>query len=548
MSQASVTFVHMFDTARVAARPPSPTWGAGSRHLGVVARERPAAYAAGEGPEPPADAAGRLTGELSRLHGELVAVAAGVPERAATDEVDALFAAFRRVEGAVASVRAKLVRCAQVSRAPEKGGHDGGPSYLKQQLGLSGRDAAKQDKLARDLDRLPGTAAALAAGELGADQAAAIGQAARRGALGDPERTEEQLLDIARSTDVDGLRRRIRVEEQRADRQRLARDEQLAYSRRRASLSRRGDGMWDLHAQLTGEQGELLAVALDAYRTKDAAEVPIPQQRSFEQRTADALAAVVAGAMDGGGSASQGGARPQLHIVLPHDVLDAAGTGVARTERGGPLSPVLVERLLCDAQMRRVVTDGASEVLDIGRSSEKWTVGQRRALHVRDGGCRGPGCDRPATSCHAHHVRWWSKGGSTAVSNGLLLCSYHHHLVHEGGWGLKVDGRTGRATFIAPGGRELVTLPKGLPLTVPGGAADRGTDGGEDRSPPRSAREGGVDQRELPGGVDQRELPGGVDQRELPGGVEQDELGGGVEQHQLRLDDAGLDDAGRAPP
>ena len=452
----------MFDTAAAEWRPYDHTRVAVSRHLGTVVRESTAAYAADDDPSP-----GTVAEELSRLHTDLIAIADDVPERAPAAEVDALFAAFRRVQGAVASVGAKLVRCAQVSRAAEESGHSGAPSYLKEQLGLSGKEAAKQDKLARDLERLPGTAAALAAGELGPDQAAAIGHAARRGALGSPEQTEERLLGIARSTDTDRLRRRIREEEQRADRERLERDERLAHSRRRASLTRRADGMWDLHAQLTGEFGEMLAVALDAHRTKDAPDTPLPQQRSFEQRTADALASFVAGAMDGGDHVTLGGARPQLHLVVPHDILDEAGVGVARTERGNPVSPALVERLLCDAQMRHVLTDGHSEVLDLGRLREKWTVGQRRALHVRDGGCRGPGCDRPATSCHAHHVRWWSKGGSTAVSNGILLCSYHHHLVHEGGWGLQVDGRTGRAVFTAPGGQQLVTNPKGLPATPP---------------------------------------------------------------------------------
>ena len=452
-----------------------PDSGTAGWALPAVAREHGSAYAV-DATVPGTSEPGRVALDpgvvdvLDGLHAQVVALRDELPEPRAAAEVDSWFAAFRRVEGAVASLRATLVRRAQVARAPEEGGHAGGPSYLKEHLGLSSRDAAKQDKLARDLEWLPGTAAALAAGELGTDQAAAIGQAARRGTLGDPAQTEDRLLDVARTTDTDGLRRRIREEEQRADRTRLARDEQLAHSRRRVHLSPRDDGMWDLYGQLTGEQGELLAVALDAYRTKDAADVPLPQQRSFEQRTADALAALVAGALEGGPTPSQGGARPQLHIVVPHDILDEAAPGIARSERGGLLSSVLIERLLCDADLRRVLTDGDSEVLDIGRTKPTWTVAQRRALHIRDGGCRAPGCDRPAPSCHAHHVRWWSKGGDTAVSNGLLLCSYHHHLVHEGGWGLRVDGRTGHAVFIAPDGRELETRPKGLPATGPGRA------------------------------------------------------------------------------
>ena len=507
--------------------------------------------------------AGDLVDKLAELRSQLVGVLDDVPDRAEPSDIDAWFAAFRRVEGAVATMRTRLVRCAQLSRAHEKDGLAGSSSYLSEQLGLSGRDAAKQAKLARDLERLPGTSEALAAGELGADQAAAIGQAARRGALGDAQQTEDQLLDIARTTDTDGLRRRIREEEQRADRQRLVRDERLAHSRRRANLSRREDGMWDLHGQLTGEQGELLAIALDAHRTKDGADVPLPQQRSYEQTTADALAAVVAAALDGGGT-TQGGARPQLHIVIPHDVLDEAASGIARTERGGLLSPVLVERMLCDADLRRVLTDGASEVLDIGRSGSKWTVAQRRALHVRDGGCRGPGCDRPPTSCHAHHVQWWTRGGSTAVTNGLLLCSYHHYLVHDGGWDCKVDGRTGYATFTTPDGRELHTIPKGLPATpvrspartvagepaavgpvIPGtgGPASPGTGG--PASPGTSVSmeaEAGV--HGLPGTAVHAEADPGVDEvRDAP-----EPRAPVAEAIELGLDDPGGSARNRAPP
>jgi len=199
----------MFAPAAAQYRPYDHTRVAGSRHLGVVAREPTGAYAAGD--DASADA---LAAQLFRLHRELVALAEDVPERAPAAEVDALFAAFRRVQGAVATVRTKLVRCAQVSRAAEAGGHSGAPSYLKEQLGLSGKDAAKQDKLARDLERLPGTAAALAAGELGPDQAAAIGHAARRGALGSAEQTEEQLRFLSFHDPLTGLYNRAYFEEE----------------------------------------------------------------------------------------------------------------------------------------------------------------------------------------------------------------------------------------------------------------------------------------------------------------------------------------------
>ena len=57
----------------------------------------------------------------------------------------------------------------------------------------------------------------------------------------------------------------------------------------------------------------------------------------------------------------------------------------------------------------------------------------RRALLIRDRGCRFPGC-ASTHRLHGHHVRHWAKGGDTSLDNLLLLCPFHHRLVHEGGF------------------------------------------------------------------------------------------------------------------
>jgi hypothetical protein len=36
----------------------------------------------------------------------------------------------------------------------------------------------------------------------------------------------------------------------------------------------------------------------------------------------------------------------------------------------------------------------------------------------------------------AHHMAWVSRGGPTTLSNLVLICTFHHRLVHEYGWGL----------------------------------------------------------------------------------------------------------------
>jgi hypothetical protein len=89
-------------------------------------------------------------------------------------------------------------------------------------------------------------------------------------------------------------------------------------------------------------------------------------------------------------------------------------------------------------------------VIDVGRSKRTVSGPARRALDARDGHCRWPGgCDRPAKSSAAHHVVHWIHGGSTDLSNLILLCHRHHWMVHEGGWQI-VRSDDGRMLAIPP--------------------------------------------------------------------------------------------------
>jgi predicted restriction endonuclease len=77
-----------------------------------------------------------------------------------------------------------------------------------------------------------------------------------------------------------------------------------------------------------------------------------------------------------------------------------------------------------------------------GQTSRSISGSQRKALVVRDKGCRFPGCDRPADWTDAHHLKHWADGGETVMDNLVLLCRRHHRKVHEEGWhlGITPDG------------------------------------------------------------------------------------------------------------
>ncbi|WP_146067411.1 HNH endonuclease signature motif containing protein [Arthrobacter sp. SX1312] len=105
---------------------------------------------------------------------------------------------------------------------------------------------------------------------------------------------------------------------------------------------------------------------------------------------------------------------------------------------GGPVTARIVRKIACDADIIPVVLGGHGEVLDVGRARRFFGVAQRRALVARDRGCAFPDCTVPAVWSEAHHIAPWAEGGRTDVSNGCLLCSFHHRLVERGNWSIQM--------------------------------------------------------------------------------------------------------------
>ena len=76
------------------------------------------------------------------------------------------------------------------------------------------------------------------------------------------------------------------------------------------------------------------------------------------------------------------------------------------------------------------------EALDVGTSRRVATRAQRRALRSMHRTCVHPDCTVSFDACRIHHVVPWQSGGPTDLGNIVPVCEPHHHLVHEGGWGL----------------------------------------------------------------------------------------------------------------
>jgi Domain of unknown function (DUF222)/HNH endonuclease len=119
-------------------------------------------------------------------------------------------------------------------------------------------------------------------------------------------------------------------------------------------------------------------------------------------------------------------------VTIDLDTLLKRSGGTAELDDAGHVTAETARRLACDADITRVISGPGSEPLELGRRTKAVPPGLRRAIAVRDRGCRFPGCGRPPGWCDAHHARHWADGGETSLSNLVLLCRPHHRAIHRG--------------------------------------------------------------------------------------------------------------------
>ncbi|MEO7421043.1 MAG: DUF222 domain-containing protein, partial [Ornithinibacter sp.] len=160
--------------------------------------------------------------------------------------------------------------------------------------------------------------------------------------------------------------------------------------------------------------------------------------RPAGQRRVEALTAVCtrSSAWDaaGKGSDGAGASSAALHVsVALSDLQTMTGSGevLGSTATGTILSPEVLRRISCEADLIPYVLGTAGEDLDQGMVVRLFTRAQRRRLWRRDRGCTYPGCTAPAAWTKAHHVRHWADGGPSDIHNAALLCQRHHTLVHQ---------------------------------------------------------------------------------------------------------------------
>jgi len=298
-------------------------------------------------------------------------------------------------------------------------------SWVRDRCRISAREATKQLHRTRSLAQMPATSAAYEAGALDTPVVDLLASARKRHPDVFVEHESGLVEEAARLTPRDASRL-IAYWRQALDHDDS--DGAMQRSRRRLSVASTFEGMVHGEFELDPEGGEAVIAALRALsETTDESD-----DRTSAQRRADALVELCRDYLDHGNTPVKGGEKPHISLLVSLEALTGGAGQPCELDEAGVISAEAARRLACDAGISRIITDGASEPLDVGRRTRTIPPAIRRALVLRDGGCVIAGCDRPPRWCDAHHRRHWLDGGPTSLDNLELLCRRHHGLEHRG--------------------------------------------------------------------------------------------------------------------
>jgi hypothetical protein len=299
--------------------------------------------------------------------------------------------------------------------------------WLSWRVGLDLGAAREKVRVARALGELKQIDEALRRGEVSYSKVRAMTRVAKA-------ENERALLELARASTAAQLEKACRLY-----RQQTAPTKEVLEQSRYVRVRECDDGMVLLQVKVTADEA---ALVLEACRVS-----------AETGNAAEGLMVMAERAVRGASGDEAGQSKPPVEVVVHVDAATLAG----HTETSHGVSAETSRRLLCDCGVVPVLEDSAGRVIDAGKKRRTVSASLRRALTVRDGGCRFPSCTNRRVD--AHHLHHWLDGGETTLDNTALLCRRHHRLVHEERF--TVDrSADGSLTFHDPHGQAVP--PTGL--------------------------------------------------------------------------------------
>jgi len=331
--------------------------------------------------------------------------------------------------------------------------------WLSWRIGLDLGAAREKVRVAHALASLPKLSDALRRGRISYSKVRAITRIAV------PE-TESDLLEIAEAGTASHVEKLVRLyrRAESADEMDKA-QEQL--EKRELRYHYDDDGMLVVRARLTPEQGALFCNAIQKAekalfaKEKEAQGDPSVSAEtststpevSASQRRADGLVGLCKAALSDGLEGKTAGCSSQVVVHVDAEVLaNKGGEGRCELESGSAISAETCRRLSCDAKLSSLF-EGKDGSVNAGRTRRTISGALRRALQERDKWCQFPGCGC-TWFLQGHHVQHWADGGPTDLENLIRLCSFHHGLVHEGGFRVE-RGKDGEFVFLSPKGERV---------------------------------------------------------------------------------------------
>jgi hypothetical protein len=323
-------------------------------------------------------------------------------------------------------------------------GDDGaGPSSMfRGATKCSQREADRRARRAEGLAALPGTAAALVAGEITAEHADTLIRAA--------EATSAQAVETSRLVRDAKFRPADLHDKETRDWTRKAQTQASAEARQRRRRQARRAVIFDnetdmtvLHAEFDPITGAEVRARIDQrcneLFTADGGRDHADTVRTVQQRRCDAVTELILGTgrhqdndrsdTEPDGSSRRHGSRngPVRNQML----IIAHADGTAEIPGTGPIPATELAKLACQSDLYGLVFSTDGQPLWHGTRIRLADDNQWRTLIVRDKGCVI--CNARPAQCEAHHMIFAGPptNGPTDIDNLVLLCKHEHHLIHD---------------------------------------------------------------------------------------------------------------------
>lgn len=382
----------------------------------------------------------------------------GLSARELTVVLQLVEIARRRTEAVLTRVVDRAERCG----AYAVDGHKAVRGWVKASARWSNAQARTQREIAWLVRVHPLCRREYRAGRLGLAQMALLAKLANHPRAGVHfARCEELLVEDAQRLEYEDFRKECEHWLNLADMDGADQDEALRhYLRNGACITSPHDGMTHLDAHFAAAQGVFVKNVFDRFY---AAETMADWEqaraehgqlttksdlaRTDEQRRADALYAIFSRAASADPDATA--PEPIVEVFVDLDTAEhlaarAIGAEVTRIDpasyrtrrchwaNGDPAAPADVAAAMMIGQIRRVITDAAGTVIDLGRRCRLFRGSSRVAARLQHWRCLHPGCGVLTKHAQIDHNNSWLTLGVTAPHNAHIKCGHHNRFKQTG--------------------------------------------------------------------------------------------------------------------